>query len=62
MLKDKKFGLMFQELSSFYPKIGTKSSKIRVWDPGSENREPGSGKNQFRIPDPRVKKAPVPDP
>jgi len=35
------------------PKIVTKLSKIRVWDPGS-------GKNLFRIPDPGVKKAPDP--
>ncbi len=24
-----------------------------IWDPGSEIRDPGSGKNPFRIPDPR---------
>ncbi len=63
---------------TFYPKIVTKLSKIWVWDPGSEIRDPrseirdpisetgirdpGSGKNLFRIPDPGVKKAPDPDP
>jgi hypothetical protein len=35
-------------------------SKIWVRDPGSEIRDPGSGKNLFRIPDPGVKKAPDP--
>ncbi len=29
---------------------------------GSGIRDPGSGKNLFRIPDPGVKKAPDPDP
>jgi hypothetical protein len=29
---------------------------------GSEIRDPGSGKNLFRIPDPGVKKPPIPDP
>jgi hypothetical protein len=42
----------------FTQKIVTKPSKIWVWDPGSEIRDPGSGKNLFRIPDPgfRVQK------
>jgi hypothetical protein len=44
----------------FYPKIVNKLSKIWVWDPGSEIRYPGSGKNLFRIPDQGVKKAPDP--
>jgi hypothetical protein len=35
-------------------------SNIWVWDPGTEIRDPGSGKNLFRIPDPGVKKAPDP--
>jgi hypothetical protein len=41
--------------TDFYPsqKIVTKLSKKWVWDPGS-------GKNVFWIPDPRVKKAPDP--
>jgi hypothetical protein len=38
----------------FTQKIVTKLSKIWIWDPGS-------GKNLFRIPDPRVKKAPDPE-
>ncbi len=29
---------------------------------GSGIRDPGSGKNLFRIPDPGVKKHPIPDP
>ncbi len=35
-------------------------SEIR--DPRSGIRDPGSGKNLFRIPDPGVKKHPIPDP
>jgi hypothetical protein len=31
-----------------------------VWDPGSRIRDPGSGKNLFRILEPGVKKAPDP--
>ncbi len=31
-------------------------------DLGSGIRDPGSGKNLFRIPDPGVKKHPIPDP
>jgi hypothetical protein len=33
-----------------------------IRDPGSEIRDPGSGKNLFRIPDAGVKKHPIPDP
>jgi hypothetical protein len=39
----------------FTQKVVTKLSKIRVWGPGS-------GINLFRIPDPGVKKHPIPDP
>jgi hypothetical protein len=46
----------------FTQKIVTKPSIIWVWDPESGIRDPGSGKNLFRIPDPGVKKAPIPDP
>ncbi len=52
----KKFGSIFQ---LFTQKIVTKLSKIWVWDPGSEIRDPE--KNLFRIPDPGVKKAPDPE-
>ncbi len=57
----KKFGLIFQELLKFFTqKIVTKPSKIWVWDPGSEIRDPektysGSriqGSKRHRIPDP----------
>jgi hypothetical protein len=41
-------------------KIVSKFSKIWVWDLGSEIRDPRTGKNLFRIPDPGVKKAPDP--
>jgi hypothetical protein len=41
-------------------KFVNKLSKLWIWDPGSEFWDPGSGKNLFRIPDPGVKKAPVP--
>jgi hypothetical protein len=44
----------------FTQKIVIKLSKIWVWDPGSEVRDLGSGKNPFWIPDPGVKKAPDP--
>ncbi len=44
------------------PGIVKKLLKIWSWDPGSEIRDPGSGKNLFRIPDPGVKKHPIPDP
>jgi hypothetical protein len=33
---------------------------LGIRDPGSEIRDPGSGKNLFRIPDPGVKKEPDP--
>jgi hypothetical protein len=60
MLK-KKIGANFQRIIElFTQKIVSKLSKIWVWDPGSEIRDPGSGKNLFRIPDPGVKKAPDP--
>ncbi len=36
----------------FTQKIVTKLLKMWVWDPGSEIRGPGSGKDLFRIPDP----------
>jgi hypothetical protein len=43
-------------LKHFTQKIVNKLSKIWIWDSGSEIRDPGSGKNLFRIPDPGVKK------
>jgi hypothetical protein len=53
-------GQFSKNYRTFYPKIVTKLSKIWSWDPGSGIRDPGSGKNLFRIPDPGVKKAPDP--
>ncbi len=56
----KKIWANFQKIIElFTQKIVTKLSKIWVWypgseirDPRSEIRDPGSGKNLFRIPDP----------
>jgi hypothetical protein len=59
----KKIGANFQRIIElFTQKIVNKFSKygFGIRDPGSEIRDPGSGKNLFRIPDPGVKKAPDP--
>jgi hypothetical protein len=57
----KKIWANFQRIIElFAQKIVSKLSKVWVWDPGSGIRDPGSGKNLFRIPDPGVKKAPDP--
>jgi hypothetical protein len=57
----KKIWANFQRIIElFAQKIASKLSKVWVWDPGSGIRDPGSGKNLFRIPDPGVKKAPDP--
>jgi hypothetical protein len=53
MLKKKIWANFQRIIELFTQKIVTKLSKIWVWDPGS-------GKKQFRIPDPGVKKAPDP--
>jgi len=47
--------LLTQKMSLSSQKYG-----FGIRDPGSEIRDQGSGKNLFRIPDPGVKKAPVP--
>jgi hypothetical protein len=60
MLKKKIWPNFPRIVEVFTQKMVTKPSKIWVWDPGSEIRDPGSGKNLFRIPDPGVKKAPDP--
>ncbi len=60
---NKKIWANFQRITGielFTQKIVTRLSKICVWDPGSGIRDPGSGKNLFRIPDPGVKRAPDP--
>jgi hypothetical protein len=62
MLKKKIWPNFPRIIEVFTQKIVTKPSIIWVWDPGSGIRDPGSGKNLFRIPDPGVKKAPIPDP
>jgi hypothetical protein len=52
----KKFGPIFKFFSNFLPKkLSLGSQKY-----GFGIRDPGSGKNLFRIPDPGVKKAPDP--
>jgi len=52
----KKIWVNFQRIIElFTQKIVKKLLKIWSWDPGS-------GKNLFRIPDPGVKKHPIPDP
>jgi hypothetical protein len=59
----KKIWANFQRIIElFTKKIVKKLLKIWSWDPGSEIRDPGSGKNLFRIPNPGVKKHPIPDP
>ncbi len=60
VLKKKIWSNFHRIIELFTQKIVTKLSKVWVWDPGSEIRDPGSGKNLFRIPDPGVKKAPDP--
>ena len=60
MLKKKIWDNFQRIIELFTQEIVTKLSKIWFWDPGSEIRDPGSGKNLFRIPDPGVKKAPDP--
>jgi hypothetical protein len=52
MLKKKIWANFQRIIELFTKKIVTKLSKIWVWDPGSEIRYPGSGKNLFRIRDP----------
>jgi hypothetical protein len=54
MLKKKIWPNFPRIIKVFTQKIVTKPSIIWLWDPGS-------GKNLFRIPDPGVKKAPIPD-
>ncbi len=60
VLKKKMWANFQRIIELFTKKIVKKLLKIWSWDPGSEIRDPGSGKNLFRIPDPGVKKAPDP--
>ncbi len=54
----KKLGQFSKNYRTFYQKNGQKALKNMVL--GFGIRDPGSGKNLFRIPDPGVKKAPDP--
>ncbi len=60
MLKKEIWANIQRIVEHFTQKIVTKLLKIWVWDPGSWVRDPGPGKNLFRIPDPGVKKARYP--
>jgi hypothetical protein len=59
-VEEKNLGHFERIIELFTQNIVTKLSKIWVWDAGSGFRDPESGKNLFRIPDPGVKKAPDP--
>jgi hypothetical protein len=60
MLKKKIWANFQRIIELFTQKIVTKLSKIWVWDPGSEIRDPEKTHSGSRIPDPGVKKAPDP--
>ncbi len=59
-MKKKIWANLQRIIELFTQKIDIRLSKIWVWDPGSETRDPGLGKNLLRIPDPGAKKAPDP--
>ena len=59
----KKIWANFQRIIElFTKKIVKKLLKIWSWDPGSEIRDPEKTYSGSRIPDPVVKKHPIPDP
>ncbi len=58
VLKEKNLGQFSKNYRTFYQKNCQKALQNMVL--GSGIRDPGSGKNPFRIPDPGVKKAPDP--
>jgi hypothetical protein len=60
MLKKKIWPNFPRIIKVFTQKIVTELSKIWVWDPGSQIRDPRSGIRKNPIPDPGVKKAPDP--
>jgi hypothetical protein len=60
MLKKKILANFPRIIEVFTQKFVTKPSKIWVWDPGSEIRDPEKTYSESRIPDPGVKKAPDP--
>ena len=55
-------GQFSKNYRTFYQKIVKKLLKIWSWDPGSEIRDPGSGKNLFRIPGSKSTQSRIPDP
>jgi hypothetical protein len=67
MLKKKIWPNFQRIIELFTQKIGAKLSKIWVWDPGSEIRDPESGKKPIPDPESRSQKStgsriPNPDP
>ncbi len=57
-VEEKNLGQFSKNYRTFYPKNCHQA--LKNMGLGSGNRDPGSGKNLFRIPDPGVKKAPDP--
>jgi hypothetical protein len=62
VLKKKIWANFHRIIELFTPKIVTKLSKVWVWDPGSEIRDPEKTYSESRIPDPGVKRHWIPDP
>jgi hypothetical protein len=52
--KKKKLGQFSKNYRIFYPKIFNKLSKIWIWDPESEIRDPEKTYSGSRIPDPET--------
>ncbi len=61
VLKKKNWANFQRIIDLFTQKIVTKLSKIWGWDPGSGIRDPGSGKNLFRIQGSKRHRIPDPD-
>jgi hypothetical protein len=62
VLKKKIWANFQRNYRTFYPKIVIKLSKIWVWSPGSEIRDPGSGKTYSRSGIQGSKRHRIPDP
>jgi hypothetical protein len=62
VLKKKNLANFQRIIELFTKKIVKKLLKIWSWDPGSEIRDPEKTYSVSRIPDPGVKKQPIPDP
>jgi hypothetical protein len=62
VLKKKIWANFLRIIELFTKKIVKKLLKIWSWDPGSEIRDPVKTYSGSRIPDPGVKKHPIPDP